>query len=68
MEREMTMEWFVIFVMIIFVVKEMERRRAPVAPMPKLKRPSVLQSPRLALIGAAAGVIGFLIVIGRFAG
>jgi hypothetical protein len=63
------MEWFVIFVMIIFVMKEMERRsRGPVAPTPKSKRPSVLQSPRLALIGSAAGVIGFLIVIGKFAG
>ena len=46
---------------------EIERRSKPQAAPAPSKWSSVLQSPRLALIGSCVGVIGLLVVIGRFA-
>ena len=64
--------WYdIIFVMIaVWVISDMtkpwrrSRQRPPTYLGRSHKRPSVFMSPRLALVGAAFGVMGLLAVIG----
>ena len=69
------MIWNIIFVLIaVWVISDMITPKAAKGPKAadlfrsKPQRSSVFLSPRFALWGAAIGVIGLLVVIGRFAG